>query len=256
MGAISDSYTALVAVRFLLHQSEGDNSVIALGTFFVVALISMVLTRIITGALIATGLPVSVAKFQARSAFTTVGFTTAEAEAVVANPQRRQILSWAMLIGNLGTPTLVVTVILSFAAPGPGDTEARLVVFALGAAVLLLLVSNRFVERWLVRWGRRFMLRRLASQVREDFEELLAIDGDNAVGKITLRRDPEGPHATVLGFEHAARDLRVLAIRRTGNERDELLGTVSVDTLLEPGDEVLAYGPRASFERVVHAADA
>lgn len=229
---------------------------IALGTFFVVALMSMVLTRIVTGALIATGLPVSVAKFQARSAFTTVGFTTAEAESVVANPQRRQIVSWAMLVGNLSTPTLVVTVVLGFAAPGPGDTQARLVAFTLGAAVLLVLMSNRFVERGLVRLGRRIVLRRLASQIREDFEELLTIDGDNIVGKIMLRRDPRGSSATVLGFEHAARDLRVLAIRRSGDDHDGFLETVSVDTLLEPGDEIVAYGPRAGFEQIVRTHDA
>ncbi len=225
---------------------------IALGTFLIVALVSLVLTRMVTGALIATGLPVPVARFQARSAFTTVGFTTAEAESVVANPQRRTIVSWAMLIGNLGTPTLIVTVILAFAAPGPGDTASRLLVFAVGAAVLLILVSNRFVERALVQLGRRLALRRLASQTREEFEELLTLDEDNVVGQIMLRRDPAGSNATVLGFEHAARDLRVLAIRRAGDDRGAFLGTVSVDTRLKPGDEIVAYGPRASFAELVH----
>ena len=160
-----------------------------------------------------------------------------------------------MLVGNLGTPTLVVTVVLGFAAPGPGDTEARLVAFAIGAAFILLLVSNRFVERRLVQWGRRFMLRRLASEISDGFEELLALDGGNVVGRITLRPDPTETSATVLGFEHAARNLRVLAIRRHGDHDDMFLGAVNIDTHLEPRDEILAYGPRASFERVVTATE-
>ena len=102
-----------------------NGAVYAVATFVIVAVISMLFTRLTTGALIATGTPSGVARFQARSAFTGAGFTTVEAENVVNHPVRRRIIFTSMLVGNLGTPTLVVTVILGLVAPGPGDTTER-----------------------------------------------------------------------------------------------------------------------------------
>ena len=65
----------------------------------------------------ATGVPPEIAAFQARSAFSGAGFTTTEAENVVNHPARRRIIATTMFAGSLGTPTLVVTVLLGFVAP-------------------------------------------------------------------------------------------------------------------------------------------
>lgn len=59
-------------------------------TFVIVALLSLQLTRIATGVLIATGVPPTSTAFQARSAFSGAGFTTTESENVVNHPVRRQ----------------------------------------------------------------------------------------------------------------------------------------------------------------------
>ena len=64
--------------------------------------ISMVLTRVAAVALVHTGLGREAARFQARSAFTGVGFTTSEAEQVVGHPVRRRIVMWLMLVGSVG----------------------------------------------------------------------------------------------------------------------------------------------------------
>jgi hypothetical protein len=53
---------------------------IALASFFLVILI---VVRAAILALVATGLPYEIARFQARSALSGVGFTTSEAETVV-----------------------------------------------------------------------------------------------------------------------------------------------------------------------------
>jgi hypothetical protein len=63
--------------------------------------ISLTLTRIAAVALVHTGLGREAARFQARSAFTGVGFTTGEAEDVVNHPLRRRIVGWLMLVGNV-----------------------------------------------------------------------------------------------------------------------------------------------------------
>ena len=54
-----------------------------------VVTLSMVVTRIAAVALVYTGLSHQAARFQARSAFTGVGFTTSEAEHLVNHPVRR-----------------------------------------------------------------------------------------------------------------------------------------------------------------------
>jgi hypothetical protein len=61
----------------------------ALVSLLVTIGLSLLVTRIASVALTMTGVSRDLAKFQARSAFTGVGFTTNEAEKVVARPVRR-----------------------------------------------------------------------------------------------------------------------------------------------------------------------
>jgi hypothetical protein len=58
--------------------------VIALATFLVVVLLSIIVTRVATIALTQTGMTKESARFQGRSAFTGTGFTTREAEMVLS----------------------------------------------------------------------------------------------------------------------------------------------------------------------------
>ncbi len=64
--------------------------------------LSLHVTRVATVALEHTGLARESARFQSRSAFTGVGFTTSEAESVVGHPVRRRIVMWLMMVGNVG----------------------------------------------------------------------------------------------------------------------------------------------------------
>ena len=57
-----------------------------------ILLVALLINRIATAALMSTGMSRQYAKFQARSAFTGVGFTTSEAEEVVSHPVRRRIV--------------------------------------------------------------------------------------------------------------------------------------------------------------------
>jgi len=61
----------------------------------VVVSLSIVIIRVATSALVMTGMAHESARFQARSAFLGVGFTTAEAESVVSHPVRRRIVERA-----------------------------------------------------------------------------------------------------------------------------------------------------------------
>lgn len=65
--------------------------------------LSLVVTRLATTALHLTGLSWEAANFQARSAFTGTGFTTAEAEKVTGHPVRRRIITWLMIARSAGS---------------------------------------------------------------------------------------------------------------------------------------------------------
>lgn len=71
-------------------------------TLIVIIFLSIIITKIAAQALVNTGLAKEASKFQARSAFTGVGFTTKEAEKVVNHSVRRIIIRTLMLIGNMG----------------------------------------------------------------------------------------------------------------------------------------------------------
>ena len=57
---------------------------IAIASLLLVLLLSLIILRVASEALILTGLSREAARFQARSAWTGTGFTTAESELVVA----------------------------------------------------------------------------------------------------------------------------------------------------------------------------
>jgi Trk-type K+ transport system membrane component len=75
---------------------------------------SILINRVASIALMHTGLSRESSRFQARSAFTGVGFTTSESEKVVNHPVRRRILLILMILGNAGIVTGVASLIIVF----------------------------------------------------------------------------------------------------------------------------------------------
>lgn len=65
--------------------------------------LSFLITRFGSAALALTGVSNELARLQAVSAFTGVGFTTSESERIVNHPARRKILIVLMILGNAGT---------------------------------------------------------------------------------------------------------------------------------------------------------
>src|SRR5918912_450068 len=109
---------------------------VALVSVLVIALLSMLITRVATVALALTGMSRESARFQARSAYLGVGFTTAEAESVVNHPVRRRIISALIFTGNAGVVTVVATLFIGFGAHSSGALAGKLGIAA-GAVVLI-----------------------------------------------------------------------------------------------------------------------
>ncbi len=216
----------------------------AIATFLVVAVISMAFTRLAAGALIATGLPPEVANFQARSAFSGAGFTTTEAENVVNHPARRRIIGTTMFVGNLGTPTLVVTVLVGFLAPGPGNTTERTLVAVSGILLVVMVVANRPMQRFLTDFGHRQTQRRLAPLLGDRPVELLTVGGDHVVGAVRVADEPGSTVRSLRGLDEAFPTVRVLGVRHG----DAFFGSPPTDLDLHGGDEIVVYGTRDALE--------
>ncbi|MGA9276345.1 hypothetical protein [Ilumatobacter sp.] len=218
----------------------------AIATFLVVATLSLAFTRVAAGALIATGLPADVASFQARSAFSGAGFTTTETENVVNHPGRRKIIATTMFVGNLGTPTLVVTVLVGFLAPGPGNTTERTMVTIAGLVLVVMAVANRPAQRALARVGQRAARSRLLPHLEEQFAELFVIGDDFVIGSVRVADEPEPTVRSLRGMNEALPSVQVLGVR-TGTG---YFGRPPVDVRLDSGDEIIIYGRRSDLEHI------
>lgn len=216
----------------------------AIATFLVVAILSMAFTQLASGALIATGLPPDVASFQARSAFSGAGFTTTEAENVVNHPGRRKIIGITMFVGNLGTPTLVVTVLVGFLAPGPGNTTERTLVTVSGLLLAVMLIVNRPMQRVLARVGQRQARQRLIPRLDRDMVELLTFGDDYAIGSVRITEGTGPMVRSLRGIDEALPALRVLGVE----QGDGYFGTPPVDLKLAADDRIIVYGRRSDLE--------
>lgn len=218
----------------------------AIATFLVVAVITTAFGQLATGALIATGLPPEIAAFQARSAFSGAGFTTTEAENVVNHPTRRRIIATTMFVGSLGTPTLVVTVLVGLVAPGPGSTTERSLVAVSGIAAILLAILNRPIRSLLVSAGRRYSARRLLPALGDDQEVLLTLGDDYEVKTLGIAGDPDDAARGLRGLENTLAGVKVLGVRRGR----EFFGEAPVDVTLAAGDELIVYGRRERLDAI------
>lgn len=215
----------------------------AIATLLVVLATSLLVTRIATVALVSTGLSRESARFQARSAFSGAGFTTSEAEAVVGHPVRRRIIMLLILLGNAGLVTVVSTLILSFlGSEGASDNVQRMLVLAGGLAILWVVASSRYVDRYLS-WLIERALRRWTHLDVADYAGLLHLGGDYRV--VEMRVEPGDWMAG-----RALEDLRlneegvlVLGIERDGT----FLGTPRGRRVIDAGDLLTLYGRSSSL---------
>lgn len=209
----------------------------AIATFLVVAVFTMVFGRFATGALIATGVPPDVAAFQSRSAFSGAGFTTTETESVINHPTRRKIISMTMFVGSLGTPTLIVAVLIGFMAPGPGSTAERTLVVVSGIVLLAMVVGNGPATALLVRVGHAYANRRLIPALSKDVETLLPLSKEFVVASLRLSSEPAHTYRSLRGLNDAVTGVTVLGIRRG----ETYFGETPVDIQLQEGDEIVVY---------------
>ena len=212
---------------------------IAIITLLVVILISLTGMRVATVALTLTGMSREVARFQARSAFTGVGFTTAESEQVVNHPVRRRILMILMLMGNAGIVTAISSLILAFVERGQGwEQLARLSVLVVGVLIMFLIARSNWLTQRLDR-AIGLALQKWTTLDTRDYASLLRLQDDFTIIEIRI-----GPDDWVVDRDLAELDLHsegitVLGIQRAGGG---YVGVPTGTSRIHPGDTVVLYG--------------
>lgn len=208
-----------------------------LSVLLVVAL-SLIVTRVASVALVHTGLSREAARFQARSAFSGVGFTTSEAESVVGHPVRRRIIMWLMLIGNAGIITAIAALALSFIGMEGAGGLWTFAVLAGGIVLLLLLASSSLVERRTAQWI-SWALNRYTDLEARDFARLLHLRDDYGVSELRVTADDWIAGKTLAETGIAREGLIVLGIECPG---DRFIGAPEPDTEVRDGDLLVLYG--------------
>jgi K+/H+ antiporter YhaU regulatory subunit KhtT len=205
----------------------------------VVAMLSLLITRIATIALTATGMARPSARFQARSALSGVGFTTTESEAVVAHPARRRIIMALMLVGSVGLATSIAGILAGVV--GKADASARLTraaVLVVGLAIIYWVSLSKRVDRRLSSIIGRALARFTDLDVR-DYAALLHVSGEYEVKEMLA-----APGAWITGQTLGDLRLRDEGVLVLGIVREDgsYLGVPTKHTRIEAGDTMILYG--------------
>ncbi len=212
---------------------------ISILTLLVVLTLSILVTRIATVALTYTGLSRESAKFQARSAFTGVGFTTDESEKAVNHPIRRRILMLLMLLGNAGIITAVSTLIISFVnTRESGSMAFNIILLITGIVILWSLASSSWVDRHLSIVISKFLKKFTRINV-QDYAKLLHLAGEYLITELHVDGDDwlAGKHLNQARL--AAEGIMVLGINR---QDGDYMGVPDGETRIRAGDTLIVYG--------------
>jgi hypothetical protein len=210
----------------------------AILSLLLVILVSMVITRVATIALAATGLSRESARFQARSALTGSGFTTSESEAVVKHPVRRRIVMMLMLLGSAGVAAAIGSIVLAFVQPDEGGNWWLRVAVLLGGVVgLWAFASSSWVDRRITRitmWA----LDRYTSIDARDYASLLHLGGDYVITELSVTDGHWLADRSLAELDLRREEIMLLGVVRPSGE---YLGVPRRDTVLRPGDQLVLY---------------
>ncbi|MFO8147131.1 MAG: potassium channel family protein [Bacteroidota bacterium] len=211
----------------------------AIISLLVIITLSMLATRIGTIAFVHTGLSKDAAKFQARSAYLGVGFTTKESEMVVNDPVRRKILTILIFLGNAGIITTISSVIFSFISiEESGFFSTEIMVLFSGLLLLITLSRSKFIDRKLSSLIDKALKHYTYLDVK-DYYGLLHLEENYRVSEIKVKKEDWLTNKTLEKLKLDAEGVRVLGVRRLNGK---YIGAPKGETELKEGDVVILYG--------------
>lgn len=181
-----------------------------------------------------TGMDLHMARFQALSALVTVGYTTSDSEMVVKHHTRRKIIMVLMVLGYLGTATIVTTLINIMRHP--------LTLVQVATAVMILLIalslaSSRQFRGHLDRGLERQLSRRYKIE-KQTVEQVLRLNRDYGVAEVILEEHNFLVGQTIAQSKIRDKEIFILAIDRPG----DFIHSPRGNQLLQRGDKLIVYG--------------
>jgi len=220
---------------------------IAAITLFLVVSLSALITKIAAIALIHTGLSTDSARFQARSAYTGAGFSTAESEKIMNHPVRRKIIYTLMLVGNAGIVTVMSSLILTFVLPNTLASKLYgLLIVIVGMTIVFLAIKSKWVDRGLSKIINR-MLKRYTDLEIQDFAAVLHLKDDYKISEKKVSEDDWICNNTLKELNLIEEGIMVLGIDR---EDEEYFGSPSGNFKILPNDVVTVYGKAEGIKSV------
>jgi hypothetical protein len=217
----------------------------ALFALIIVILISTVMVKVGTVALTMTGLDRRKAAFQALSAFTNTGWTTREAELLMAHDQRRRIIMLLVVLGHAGLASGVATLILSLGERQASDVFAKLAILAAVIFVVYLLAHWRGLDHQLTAQIEK-RLRQTTSLRTSSFEEVLLLAEGYGIVEVYITDQSDIANKTIGESRLRNRGMVVLAVDGGGH----IIPAPDSETTLLPGHRLICYGKVESITTI------
>lgn len=217
-----------------------------------IVLISLLVVRLGTNALVLTGMSEHAAKFQAASAFFGVGFTTTEAEMIMKNAVRRRIVLHLIIAGNIGLTSALATLIVTLVQGVDKEFEfgvAELVgLLIIGVVIISVLLNMKWVKRPLDHIMKIGL--KSAGVVRAlDYDTLLHVAEGFSVSEVKIEKGHPWCGHKLSESRPSDVGVVVLNIRRADGT---FTGAPDKNCIIHAGDEVMLYGAVDSVDEVAH----
>jgi hypothetical protein len=234
---------------------------VAISSLLLVVTVSLLITRVATVILTATGMSREAARFQARSAFSGAGFTTRESEAVIDHPVRRKVIATLMLLGSAGIVAVVSTLILGLGRGDVGQRWWRVLELVVGLLAIVFVSRSRWVDRRLTALIGK-LLQRYTELPGRDVAGLVDLAGGYAVTELAVGEGDWIAGRTLGDLRLRDEGIVVLGINRPDGR---YVTGPRGSTLVAAGDVLVLYGqhellaeldtrPRGSAGDLAHTA--
>ena len=224
---------------------------IAIGSLVLIMALSLLVIRIATVILMATGIARQSALFQARSAFTGSGFTTSESEAVVNHPVRRRVIAWLMLLGNVGIVSAAGTTIVGFGGASAAGVGRRMIELIVGISLVVLFARSRWADQHITGLVRH-VLDRHTDVAERDLGGLLHLSGDYCVQELAVAPGDWIADKTLDSAALRQEGICVLAVVRNDGS---FVGAPDGPTVVTVGDTLVVYGRGARLRELDRRSD-
>lgn len=214
----------------------------------IIVVVSLLIVRIGTNALMLTGIPLHVAKFQAASAFFGVGFTTSETEMVVGHEVRRKIMFHLIIAGNIGLTSALATLIITFVkTTGDGPHIFSMLGMIAGGVVLLYFLSHTSFVKKPLDSLMRYSLERAGVVRALDYELLLNVEDGFCISDLKIEKGHPLEGKALMESRPSDHGIVVLGIHRV---EGEYIGAPGKDDVIQVSDTIMVYGSEESVDKM------